>query len=98
MKTKDSNEDAGAVGYEMPKIHSLWRALEQGLFPFMMNEVGVLTPNNKQFVAVCEAVVKTYGTSSTVNSAHASETSGRFWHMASPSAAMYCPNRFLGIL
>ena len=23
----------------MPKIHSLWRALEQGLFPFMMNEV-----------------------------------------------------------
>ena len=39
MKTKDSNEDARAVGYEMPKIHSLWRALEQGLFPFMMNEV-----------------------------------------------------------
>ena len=27
---KDSNEDARAVGYEMPKIHSLWRALEMG--------------------------------------------------------------------
>ena len=58
MKASNSKEDARTVGYEGGKIHCLWRALEQGLFPFMMNEVGELTEKNKVFVAVCEAAVK----------------------------------------
>jgi hypothetical protein len=55
MKASNSKGDARMVGYEGGKIHCLWRALEQGLFPFMMNEVGELTEKNKVFVAVCEA-------------------------------------------
>ena len=47
MKASNSKEDARTVGYEGGKIHCLWRALEQGLFPFMMNEVGELTEKNK---------------------------------------------------
>ena len=58
MKASNSKGDARTVGYEGGKIHCLWRALEQGLFPFMMNEVGELTEKNKVFVAVCEAAVK----------------------------------------
>ena len=58
MEASNSKGDARTVGYEGGKIHCLWRALEQGLFPFMMNEVGELTEKNKVFVAVCEAAVK----------------------------------------
>ena len=58
MKTNESTEDARSVGYEGLKIHSLWRAFEQRLFPFVMNDVGELTEKNKLFVAVCEAAVK----------------------------------------
>jgi hypothetical protein len=58
MKASNSKGDARTVGYEGGKIHCLWRALEQGLFPFMMNEVGGLTEKNKVFVAICEAAVK----------------------------------------
>ena len=58
MKASNSKGDTRTVGYEGGKIHCLWRALEQGLFPFMMNEVGELTEKNKVFVAVCEAAVK----------------------------------------
>ena len=58
VKASNSKGDARTVGYEGGKIHCLWRALEQGLFPFMMNEVGELTEKNKVFVAVCEAAVK----------------------------------------
>ena len=57
MKASNSKEDARTVGYEGGKIHCLWRALEQGLFPFMMNEVGELTEKNKVFVAVCHALL-----------------------------------------
>ena len=38
--------------YEGRKIHRLWRELEQGMFPFMMNEVGELTEKNGLFVSV----------------------------------------------
>ena len=58
MKASNSKGDARTLWYEGGKIHCLWRALEQGLFPFMMNEVGELTEKNKVFVAVCEAAVK----------------------------------------
>ena len=57
MKASNSKGDARTVGYEGGKIHCLWRALEQGLFPFMMNEVGELTEKNKVFVAVCHALL-----------------------------------------
>ena len=58
MKASNSKGNARTVGYEGGKIHCLWRALEQGLFPFMMNEVGELTEKNKVFVAVCEAAAR----------------------------------------
>ena len=58
MKASNSKGDARTVGHEGGKIHCLWRALEQGLFPFMMDEVGELTEKNKVFAAVCEAAVK----------------------------------------
>ena len=35
----------------------LWRELEQGLFPFMREEIGELDDDFRLFVAVCEAVV-----------------------------------------
>ena len=44
MKASNSKGDARTVGYEGGKIHCLWRALEQGLFPFMMNEGGLTRP------------------------------------------------------
>lgn len=51
MKASNSKGDARTVGHEGGKIHCLWRAFEQGLFPFMMNEVGELAEKNKVFVA-----------------------------------------------
>ena len=33
VKASNSKGDARTVGYEGGKIHCLWRALEQGLFP-----------------------------------------------------------------
>ena len=58
MKTSVAKDFDKADRYEGGKIHRLWRELEQGMFPFMMNEVGELTEKNRLFVAVCEAVVE----------------------------------------
>ena len=58
MKTNKSNEEGMSVGREEGNFLRLWGALAQGVFPFMMNEVGELTDKNKLFVTVCEAVVK----------------------------------------
>ena len=58
MKANKPKEDPRAVGYEGRNFLRLWGSLAQGLFPFMMNEVGDLTEKNKLFVTVCEAVVK----------------------------------------
>lgn len=58
MKTNERQDDCGIFGYEGRDFRRLWGGLSQGVFPFMMNEVGELTEKNRLFVAVCEAEVK----------------------------------------
>lgn len=58
MEMSVAKDFGKADRYEGRKIHRLWRELEQGMFPFMMNEVGVLTEKNRLLVSVCEAVVE----------------------------------------
>lgn len=57
MKTNEHQEGCRILGYEGSDFLRLWGGLSQGVFPFMMNEVGELTEKNKLFAAALRLAV-----------------------------------------
>ena len=55
MKTKDAYNGSRRMG---ERFLRLWSELAQGVFPFIMDEVGELDYDHRLFVSVCETVVK----------------------------------------
>ena len=58
MKTNERQDDGRIFSYEGRDFLRLWGGLAQGVFPFVMDEVGELTDKNRLFVVVCEATMK----------------------------------------
>ena len=54
MKTKDAYNGSRRMG---ERFLRLWSELAQGVFPFIMEEVGELDYDHRLFVSVCEAVI-----------------------------------------
>ena len=54
MKTKDAYNGSRRTG---ERFLRLWSELAQGVFPFIMEEVGELDYDHRLFVSVCEAVI-----------------------------------------
>lgn len=58
MTANEHQDDCRIFNYEGRDFLRLWGGLSQGVFPFMLNEVGELTDKNRLFVVVCESTVK----------------------------------------
>ena len=54
MKTKDAYNGSRRMG---ERFLRLWSELAQGVFPFIMEEVGELDYDHRLFVSVCEVVI-----------------------------------------
>ena len=58
MTANEHQDDCRIFNYEGHDFLRLWGGVSQGVFPFMLNEVGELTDKNRLLVVVCESIVK----------------------------------------